>query len=201
MSLRNVAGGLTSRFAHLAGLRRNASAKPGKSRADDTPATQDDVDDVQDDVDDVKDDVEDIEKRVDDLEQQGEEEEGDDPAPDPEPPAERTPDARKAFRRGAAAEKARCAAIFGAPEAASNLPLAASLAFETGLPAKQAVALLKSSAAGAAAQEPRRASLGERMSGQPRGSVGADTAGGMDRNTVDGNVAFILGAAKAARGR
>ncbi|MFB9970058.1 hypothetical protein ACFFMP_08495 [Pseudoroseomonas cervicalis] len=195
MSLRNVAGGLTSRFAHLAGLRRNASAKPGKSRAEETPATQDDVEDVQDEV-------EELEERVEDLEDQvEEEEEGNDPAPDPEPPAERTPDARKAFRRGAAAEKARCAAIFGAPEAASNLPLAASLAFETGLPAKQAVALLKSSAAGAAAQEPRRASLGERMSGQPRGSVGADTAGGMDRNTVDGNVAFILGAAKAARGR
>jgi hypothetical protein len=47
------------------------------------------------------------------------------------------------YRRGVKAERARCAAIFGAKAAAANVPLAASLAFETGMSADAAIRVLK----------------------------------------------------------
>jgi hypothetical protein len=165
--------GLVSRFAHLMGGR--------KPRAEDKPADQDDVDDVKDDVDDVKDDVDDVEDRVDDLEDRADDAEEDD---EDDSPSDMDAKAHKrGVKAGRKAERARCAAIFGAKEAAGNISLAASLAFETDLPAKQAVALLR---AGTAA--PAQASAGglrSRMNAvkpinlgttNPNPKAGADTA-------------------------
>lgn len=51
-------------------------------------------------------------------------------------------DAKAAYRRGVRAERARCAAIFAAAEPA-QAALAANLAFNTGVTAAEAVAVLK----------------------------------------------------------
>lgn len=168
MNLRNAAGGLSSRFAHLAGLRR--ATKP---KADDTPATQDDVEDVAEDVEELEEKVDELEERVEDEEEEGEEE-ADQPAEPDERPAE-----ARAFRRGrqagAKAERARCAAIFGAQEAGTNTALAASLAFETNLPPKQALAILRAGAAGASMAV--RSGLDARMAGMKQSRIRDDSAG------------------------
>lgn len=81
---------------------------------------------------------------------------------------------RKEMRRAGAVrlarmhERGRCAAIFADAAAARNPALAASLAFETDLPRKQAIAVLR---AGGAAPGSR---LAERMAGVPSPRVGAD---------------------------
>jgi len=84
------------------------------------------------------------------------------------------------------AERARCAAIFGAKAAASRPDMAAHLAFETGMSAAAAIRMLGAIAAG----QPKGASLASRMSSvkppvvgselprdaQPQGSAAAATA-------------------------
>lgn len=63
-------------------------------------------------------------------------------------------------------ENARCAAIFADPAAASNLPLAASLAFGTRMPRAEAIDVLRGAAANAPAEaadaRPARRSLAQR---------------------------------------
>lgn len=195
MNLRNAAGGLSSRFAHLAGLRR--AAKP---KGDETPATKDDVEDVAEDVEDLEEKVEELEEKVEEEEEEDEAEEAPDNPPEPERPAE-----ARAFRNGrkagAKAERARCAAIFGAKEAALNGPLAASLAFESDLPVKQALAILRAGTAGGGADAgAATGGLDRRMASTKRIQLGSE-AGGPDRSTADGNAAFILGAGRGAADR
>jgi hypothetical protein len=72
-----------------------------------------------------------------------------------------------AFRLGARAQRRRCGAIMAAPEAATNLALAASLAFETPMTAAQAIAVLKKTPV----PVPARGSLAERMAGSAAASV------------------------------
>lgn len=204
MSNRATAGGRLARFAHLAGISR-------KPKADDMPVTQDDLDEVKDEIDDVKDDVEEVEDRVDDVEDDVDEVKDDaDAAPPEDKPAE-----AKAYRAGrlagVKAERDRCAAIFSAPEAAHNMPLAASLAFESRVTAVEAKSLLKASMAGApapapAAAAPARKTLSDRMSGQKDIRLGQDAAAApaTDLSTPKGVAAFILNAGRgnsAASGR
>lgn len=60
------------------------------------------------------------------------------------------------FRKGAAAERKRCAAIFASPAAGRNIPMAAELAFNTDMSAQRAIAVLKTSGASAAHDRSRR---------------------------------------------
>jgi hypothetical protein len=197
MSNRTTTGGMASRFAHLAGFRR--AAKP---RSDESPATQDDVTDV-------KEDVEELEEKVEDLEEQveGEDEPADEEADAPAEPDPKTkPAESKAFRNGrkagAKAERTRCGAIFGAKAAGLNPTLAASLAFESDLPVKQALAILSAGTAGmaaaASAQPPAKPGLAARMQGEKPINLSVD-GGSADRTTAAGNAAFILGAGKAPK--
>lgn len=64
--------------------------------------------------------------------------------PDGDEDDEADPQARAARKR----ERARCAAIFGSKSAGKRPDLAAHLAFNTGLPRREAIGLLKAAAAG-----------------------------------------------------
>jgi hypothetical protein len=131
----NRGAGALSRFAHFAGI----VSKPKAAE----PATDEDVSDVQDDVEEVKDEVEEVKDDLEDLEQRVEDVEEEQDGGAPEAPAERA-----AYQKGRKAERARAGAILSAPVAANNRNLALHLAFETSVPAKQAIATLKASAAG-----------------------------------------------------
>jgi hypothetical protein len=188
MNLRNAAGGLTSRFAHLAGLR------PAKVTAGDPPA----------------DDDKDKEKAAakadgdDDDDKKSDEDEGKKPdaseGDDDKKPDEDDDDKKDYAKAAASAERARCAAIFAAPEAAVNLSLAAHLAFETDLTAKQAVGALR---AGGQASTPRRGGLSDRMSTQPAAGIGTDPAGASGGKATEASqqASRILAAARAAGGK
>lgn len=163
MTVRTTAGRLSA-FAHLAGFRTKPKAEETPADTDETTTT----DEVEEKVDETSDRVDELEERVDELEEA---------QPDPDPDAEpEDPAAKKAWqagqRAGAKAERARGAAIFGAEEAATNGPLAASLAFESDVPVAQALALLKAGASGVAPTA-RRGNLDQRMSGQRQPRVGA----------------------------
>ncbi|AQS88264.1 hypothetical protein AA101099_1780 [Neoasaia chiangmaiensis NBRC 101099] len=80
---------------------------------------------------------------------------GDD-ADDDDADDEEDPKARAARKR----ERARCAAIFGSKSAGKRPDLAAHLAFNTSLPRREAVSLLKAAAAG---EEPKKTGLSARM--------------------------------------
>lgn len=175
-------------FEHLLGLARPGAtaAKPvaqkpragaPRPRAEDNPST-DDVEEVREDLEEVKEDLDAVEDQVEDLEEETDEDDGDEPqakdgGEDEEPDAKKKPAEAKAYRAGrragARAERARCMAIFKDKAAGKNPALAASLAFESALPAKQAVAILK---AGALTAPSGRPGLGDRMAAQPRASIG-----------------------------
>ena len=178
MNLRNAAGGL-SRFAHLAGLRATRTTAGAPAAEED----QDEKDEA------AKAKAEEDEKDMPD------EDEGDKDARAEED--DKKPDDEDDAKAAASAERARCAAIFAAPEAAANLSLAAHLAFETDLTAKQAVGALR--AGGMAAEQPRRSSLSERMERQPKANLGTGGNAGPDMSTAAGAAAFILGAGRAAQ--
>lgn len=87
----------------------------------------------------------------------------DDEDGDDDEDAEDDDDKQEMSGRSAAAsarrrERARCAAIFASKHAANNIPLAASLAFDTTMTRKEATAVLKSQAGRSSAPEPRRRS-------------------------------------------
>ncbi|WP_210507388.1 hypothetical protein [Pantoea ananatis] len=162
-------------FAHLVGLNRSAAAraaeehdedddeKKGKKARSRRAEEQDDDDKRDPDADDNGDDPdaedddnkdpdadEDDDKKRDPDASEGDDDDGDD---------DEKPDGRKART----AERQRCARIFNSSYAAANPALAASLAFNTGMSSADAIRVMKSSGPAAAASEPRRASLDERM--------------------------------------
>lgn len=184
--------GALSRFAHFAGI----VAKP---KADDAPA----IDDVEEVINETLDEIQnEIDDHVDPVDEIGAEaaaaEQGvSEPAADK--PAERA-----AYLAGRKAERVRAGAILSAPIAAKNRNLALHLAFEGDLPAKQAIALLKASAAGAptpaaadSQAKPAGSALDTRMSGSKPVNLGSGAAAaGPDMNTPEGVAAFVLGAGK-----
>lgn len=174
MSLRKKLAATTgaSAFAHLFGGRGRASEEEEKPAAETTPEDPDAEDP----------------------------EEEDEDGPDAENPneergAEEDPDEEVAEARGAAAERARCRAIFAAPEAAGNVALAAHLAFDTDQTAAQAVATLKlggkSSAGG----------LGARMAAAPNPSLGSDRGARAGAGTPEAAAASITAAYRKATGK
>ncbi|WP_419900698.1 hypothetical protein [Roseomonas sp. USHLN139] len=210
-TLRQAAGRVSARFAsrfgHLNGL---LAAKP---RAEEAPATTedvqevaDDLQDVQEDLDKVQDQLDDVEDDLDDLEAAPAEE-----APPAEPPADKPAEA-KAFRdgrkAGAMLERRRCAAIFASKAARTNPALAAHLAFETRQTAREAIGTLVNSASLAqpprarqqAPAQPPRASLADRMRGQPQAAIGPGQPGGARGDEVDALASGVLASLGKVRG-
>jgi len=136
---------------------------------------------------------EDYAKRMEELDKKEADDEGNDP--DAENDSNES-DKEKAAR---AKERARCAAIFGVKAAGSRPDVAAHLAFATDMSASQAVGLLNSFAAGAAAPTPKRQSLGSRMAGVAVPNVGA-SAPAAPGGAASAAANMILAAGRARRG-
>ena len=146
MNTRSTLLGSAMNFAHLAGL---GLGKKSKAKG---KATDDDQDDEKPDA--ADDDDEDKPKgkkakgKADDDDDQDDEKHDASEDDDEDEPKGKKAKAKTAdYRRGVAAERKRCAAIFGASAAARNIPLAASLAFETGMSAASAINVLKGQSA------------------------------------------------------
>ena len=143
-------------FAHLMGLGASASeeeedkkAKKAKARRAEEDEHEDDADDDERDDDAEEDDCDDPDASEDD----DSEDDGDDDRKE-----------SKAVKNARAAERKRCARIFGSKHAAANPSLAASLAFNTGMSSAAAINVLASSAPASAASQPsRKRSLDQRM--------------------------------------
>lgn len=167
-----MANMLTS-FAHLIGAKRAPSAKKAEDDKEDQRArldgeSDDDYDARMAELDEEEDKAKKASKakkatKAEDGDEDGEDDEGDDN------------DAKAARVR----ERARCAAIFAHPSAAKNVPLAASLAFNTSLPRSQAIALLHDGSAAVDLEDataPRRSgkqALTDRMLSAPKPTIGA----------------------------
>lgn len=130
---------------------------------------------------------EDYAKRMEELDKkEGDDEEGDDAD------AEEETEGEKAARDR---ERARCAAIFSSPAAASRPDFAAHLAFQTSMKASEAIGMLTSFAAGA----PKRTSLATRMAGVKQVNTGTG-AGAAAPTGANAAAAMILAAGKKRRG-
>lgn len=175
-------------FAHLVGLNRSAAARAAEEHDDDDEEKkgkkarsrraeeQDDDDNRDPDADDDSDDPdaedddndnkdpdadEDDDKKRDPDASEGDDDDGDD-------------DEKRDGRKARTAERQRCARIFNSSYAAANPALAASLAFNTGMSSADAIRVMKSSGSAAAAPEPRRASLDDRMRSAGNVRLGPD---------------------------
>lgn len=173
-------------FAHLVGLNRSAAARAAEEHDDDDeekkgkkarsrraeeqdddnnrdPDADDDSDDPDAEDDDNKDPdaEEDDDKKRDPDASEGDDDDGDD-------------DEKRDGRKARTAERQRCARIFNSSYAAANPALAASLAFNTGMSSADAIRVMKSSGSAAAAPEPRRASLDDRMRSAGNVRLGPD---------------------------
>ena len=136
----------TFSFAHLIGLGPSASEEEEDKKAKKAKARRAEEDECDDDAEDDCDDP-------DASEDDDSEDDGDDDRKE-----------SKAVKNARAAERKRCARIFGSKHAAANPSLAASLAFNTGMSSAAAINVLASSAPAAAASKPsRKRSLDQRM--------------------------------------
>lgn len=193
------------RFKHLLG---RGSSKPAGARAEDEDEddkkkrdgkkskAEDDEDKKDDKKRDGKKAEDDDEKKRDDKAEGKKAEDEDDEDADEEDDEdeddkEKNRDA-KAIRQ---AERARCAAIFAHPSAAARPDFAAHLAFETGMSARSAKAMLASYAGSAPPAPAARERLGKRVEANP--VVGASSDGSADEKKPHER----LLAARAAMGR
>jgi len=133
-----------------------SKGKKGKSaedRTDDPDAEDDNDDDVEDDSGKGK-----KGKRADD----GDDEDDDDTDPDAEDDDDEMR-GKSAVARARRREQARCAAIMGSKAAGRNVELAANLAFKTRMTRPEALAILRTSPAGASSQSQARAARNPRL--------------------------------------
>ncbi|ARB24676.1 TPA: hypothetical protein ACTYTR_004378 [Klebsiella michiganensis] len=154
----------TFSFAHLIGRGATASeeeedkkAKKAKSRRAEEDEREDDAGD-----DEREDDAEDDE-RDDNAEDDGDDPEASEDDDDSEDDGDEDRKESKAVKNARAAERKRCARIFGSKHAAANPSLAASLAFNTGMSSSAAIDVLASTAPASQPQATRGRSLDQRM--------------------------------------
>jgi hypothetical protein len=183
-------------FAHLLGLPAAAAARVDDDKEDKKDPDADDGDDGDDakaddsDKDDKKDAKADDGQEPDDEKDESKAkskagaEDGDD---------EDDSDKEKAARQS---ERARCAAIFASPAAATRPDMAAHLAFNTGMSSKAAVEMLGAIAAGGAA--PR--GLASRMASTSIPNVGASAPAGKQATGAASAASMIIEAGKKRRG-
>ncbi|HAT2288142.1 TPA: hypothetical protein I8190_004990 [Citrobacter freundii] len=153
----------TFSFAHLIGLGASASEEEEDKKAKKAKGRHAEEDEREDDAeDDERDDAEDDE-RDEDAEDDGDDpdaSEGDDSEEDGDDDRKES----KAVKNARAAERKRCARIFGSRHAAANPSLAASLAFNTGMSSAAAINVMASSAPATASSQPsHKRSLDQRM--------------------------------------
>ncbi|HEI9922938.1 TPA: hypothetical protein SLO12_001667 [Serratia marcescens] len=169
------------KFAHLLGLKKKASeeedddkekSKKAKSRR--AEEERDDEEDAQDDDD--REDMEDDDDREPDAEDDDDDKEKGKKAKsrraeDDDEDAEE--DENRDVKKGRRAERKRCAAIFGSKHAAGRPDMAAHLAFNTRMSAREAIDTLAT--VGAVAPQPQgRKSLDARMRESEQARLGPD---------------------------
>jgi hypothetical protein len=98
------------------------------------------------------------------------------------------------------AERARCAQIFRCSAAGRRPDVAAHLAFDTGMRAADAVALLQAIASGDGARAAQADTLRARMAGVSLPAIGSDGGTAEDRDGPQAAASMILAAARRARG-
>ncbi|MDE1901512.1 MAG: hypothetical protein KGI37_07710 [Alphaproteobacteria bacterium] len=215
MSKKNIAAS----FAHLLGRAPKARAEDDKpeeqeddrkQRADesdeDYARRMEELDDEEarraEDETDGGEDVEDDDKKG-KKGKKGKKAEGDDPKDEEDDDGEDGEDEMKGKGEKAAArrrERARCAAIFAAPEAATRPDIAAHLAFNTAMPRKEAIGMLKTVAASDVKAASMRGALGSRMASvqlQPKVQATAQVDASLP---ADPKVRAIIDAGKRRRG-
>ncbi|MET6623633.1 hypothetical protein WH002_16385 [Klebsiella michiganensis] len=138
-------------FAHLLGRGASASEEEEDKKAKKAKGRRAEEDEREDDAgdDEREDDGDDPEASEDDDDS---EDDGDDDRKE-----------SKAVKNARAAERKRCARIFGSKHAAANPSLAASLAFNTGMSSAAAIDVLASTAPVSQPQATRGRSLDQRM--------------------------------------
>jgi hypothetical protein len=103
-------------------------------------------------------------------------------------------------KHGRHGERARCAQIFRCAGAGRRPDVAAHLAFDTGMRAADAVALLNAIASGDGARADRADTLRARMAGVSLPAIGSDGGTAEDRDGPQAAASMILAAARRARG-
>lgn len=154
----------TFSFAHLLGRGATASEEEEDKKAKNAKGRRAEEDEREDDAeDDERDD-----DAVDDERDDDAEDDGDDPAAaedddDSEDDGDDDRKESKAVKNARAAERKRCARIFGSKHAAANPSLAASLAFNTGMSSAAAINVLASTVPASQPATTRKRSLDQRM--------------------------------------
>jgi len=171
MSLQKAVANAFS-FAHLGNIGRS---KASKAAAEDDEEKKDAKAEAEEDDDEKKDDKS-AEGEDDDASAEGDDPEKKDDDEKPSSKAEDDDEDKDEEMRGKSAaaqarrrEQARCAAIFASPAAARNPVLAANLAFKGRMPRREAIALLESTPAPAAASHVSRSAR------NPQVGAGGDT--------------------------
>ncbi|HIB9048803.1 TPA: hypothetical protein ACWYGP_003464 [Raoultella planticola] len=161
----------TFSFAHLMGFGASASEEEDDKKSKKAKARRAEEDERDDAEDDERDDDAEEDERDDDAED-------DDDAPDAseEDDSDDDDDRKegKAAKNARIAERKRCARIFGSKHAAANPSLAASLAFNTGMSAADAIDVLASTAPVSQPQATRKRSLDQRMQESENVRLGQD---------------------------
>lgn len=156
----------TFNFAHLIGFGKSASEEDEDKKAKKAKARKAEEDERDEDAeeDDERDDDAEEDERDDDAEDDGDDQEAseDDDSEDDSDGDDNRKES-KAVKNARAAERKRCARIFGSKHAAANPSLAASLAFNTGMSSAAAISVLASSSPAQQPQATHKRSLDQRM--------------------------------------
>ncbi|HID8084456.1 hypothetical protein ACTVLM_14660 [Serratia marcescens] len=169
------------KFAHLLGLKKKASEeedddkeKSKKSKSRRAEEERDDEEDAEDDDD--REDMEDDDDREPDAEDDDDDKEKGKKAKSrraEEDDEDAEEDENRDVKKGRRAERKRCAAIFGSKHAAGRPDMAAHLAFNTRMSAREAIDTLAT--VGAVAPQPQgRKSLDARMRESEQARLGPD---------------------------
>lgn len=169
------------KFAHLLGLKKKASEEEGddkekskKAKSRRAEEERDDEEDAEDDDD--REDMEDDDDREPDAEDDDDDKEKGKKAKSrraEEDDEDAEEDENRDVKKGRRAERKRCAAIFGSKHAAGRPDMAAHLAFNTRMSAREAIDTLATM--GAVAPQPQgRKSLDARMRESEQARLGPD---------------------------
>ncbi|WP_163595219.1 hypothetical protein [Klebsiella variicola] len=165
----------TFSFAHLIGRGATASEEEEDKKAKKAKGRRAEEDEREDDAgDDEREDDAENDDRDDDAEDDGDDPDAAEDDDDSEDDGDDDRKESKAVKNARAAERKRCARIFGSKHAAANPALAASLAFNTGMSSATAIDVLASTAPASQPQSARKRTLDQRMQESHNVRLGQD---------------------------
>ena len=157
----------TFSFAHLIGRGATASEEEEDKKAKKAKGRRAEEDERDDDAED--------DERDDDAEDDGDDPEAAEDDDDSEDDGDDNRKESKAVKNARAAERKRCARIFGSKHAAANPSLAASLAFNTGMSSAAAISVLASTAPASRPAATRKRTLDQRMQDSHQARLNPDS--------------------------